>query len=135
MITYIVTLIAVAVSPGSTPAKQSKFLGPDYPSDYLIGIHDTFQWFHNRYHHYPKAWYDTWVNCSDNDRQGGCSELLRGPLNERTILKPTGPGHVLSRYTYVLVSSGRDHYRIEVRDRSGKALFYSDEKHVVVPIK
>jgi hypothetical protein len=132
---YAAATIMISFISSCTPEKKSKFLGPDYPSDYLIAIHDSFEQFHQDFHHYPKVWYDIWTNCSDNEKQAGCSQLLRGPVNERTILKPTGPDAVVSRYTYVLVTSGRDHYRIEVRDSKGKALFYSDEKHIAVPIE
>ena len=105
---------------------------PNDPESYLPLFHEVFEDFHQRYHHYPKYWEDTEVNCSDNRRLPGCGVLLMTRLRKVNPHTPEGPP---SRYTYVIVSSGRNNYRIEVRDRDGKALFYSDQNHRIARIK
>lgn len=116
-------------------SKPSILLGADYPYAYLSGIREAFEQFHERYHHYPKTWDDVWANCSDNPKLDGCDAILREPESRRRVLAPLTPDGKPSRYVYVIVSSGRTTYRIDVRDRNGTARFYSDDKHVAVPLK
>ncbi len=131
----ILLLSLLTIPAGGSTAKPPILLGADHPYAYVSGIRGAFEQFHDRFHHYPKVWYDIWVNCSDNQNQAGCSSILRGPKRERKTFTPVGPDAKRSRYSYVIVSSGPMTYRIEVRDTKGKALFYSDEKHILVPMK
>lgn len=104
---------------------------PDNPHAYLPLLHALFSDFHSKYHHYPKTWEDTEVNCGDDKTLPGCGTLVMR-TRHRAMNPPRYDGR-RSRVTYVIAYSGRTTYRIDARDGTGKILFYSDQKHPVMP--